>query len=186
MSVQGAALALAWIVILLLGLSVGGLLNRLRILEAGVRREGLRGPLIGSHIPLLVDESRSPLAPPFSILLAERSCPSCVKLVPEIGSWLNDHPGARVVLVGGEEFPEAWTEAPFFAHIRDTALTQAFAAPATPWLIGVDNTGIVRQSAPVPSFDVAIESLLDHVEDSQARREAASEGGGNDGASPAR
>lgn len=135
-----AALILAWVAILLLGLAVGGLLAQIREIRTfgsvpsfnsgRVEPRMPRLPLSGSHLPT-------------SVVFARSDCTVCHVVVPKLMGEIN---GALLVLAA-DELSSSWTPLPSgVSAVVDADINSQSGVPAFPWFAVFDGDGHAIES----------------------------------------
>jgi hypothetical protein len=133
MSFHTSALILTWVVLILMGFVIAGLVRQVHELSSATRRTGDVGLRPGSPAPGL---DRLGVRPPATLLFVSEGCRTCEEVLAAAGG--------TVEVVYAREHPE---------------LFDRYDAIATPFAVVIDESGRVVRSGPVGSPD-ALTSLL--------------------------
>lgn len=155
MSFQAAALALAWVAILLLGLAMSGLMRQLHALQVhGVTLSSRVGLPPGSPAPgwfheIAGDgEARSTL-----LLFADPGCDSCELILPQVASFSAASAGhVNVLVVTRDGSPAEWRASNLRILRRPEAFSD-FRIPFVPAAVAVSMEGTVIGTEAVGSPD---------------------------------
>jgi hypothetical protein len=143
MSFYTSALILTWVVLILMGFVIAGLVRQVHELSSATRRTGAVGLRPGSPAPGL---DRLGVHPPATLLFVSEGCATCREVLERVD-------GSVHVLYAGE------VPAGFDGYGGQADLFEQYDAIATPFAVVVDDAGRVTQSGPVGSPD-ALTSLL--------------------------
>jgi hypothetical protein len=151
MTFYGSALLLAWVAIVLLGLTVSGLVRQVHALQSPHRPEGLEADLpAGARRRTNV------------LLFVDASCQSCAQVLPHLASLARRRSGdtAFTALFAGHDggfvtdHVQVLTgQARAFEHYR---------VPLTPYGVKVSPEGVLVAAAPVGS-DKMLEDLVERA-----------------------
>jgi hypothetical protein len=162
MTFYGSALLLAWVAIVLLGLTVSGLVRQVHALQSPHRPEGLEADLpAGARAPaidgLAWDRRRTNV-----LLFVDASCQSCAQVLPHLASLARRRSGdtAFTALFAGHDGGFVTD------HVRVlTGQARAFEhyrVPLTPYGVKVSPEGVLVAAAPVGS-DKMLEDLVERA-----------------------
>lgn len=149
MSFQTSALILTWVVLLLMGFVLAGLVRQVHELSSATRRTGEVGLRPGAPAPGL---DTLGIRPPATLLFVSEDCRTCSEVLSEAA--LASEP---MHLLYAGSVPADTYGLP--AHGDQTALFTWYDAIATPFAVVIDDAGRVVRSEPLGSV-AALESLL--------------------------
>jgi hypothetical protein len=158
MSVQTAALVLAWACLILLAFAMAGLLQQLRDIQARVIELGAQGPqpLTGQRFEALAGGG------PGVVLLASPSCALCG---PVLEAFVRISERRRDLVFTGVSYGTSpdWPDTTGITMIIDHDLYRDLDVPWSPALLLVDAQGTVMAAHPIDSpsdLDPRIAELL--------------------------
>jgi hypothetical protein len=148
MSFETSALVLAWLVIALMALAMGGMLRHLRQLtmQVGAQPGRLGGPVIGSTFPL-PRRAVTNGSDEFFLFLTS-PCTSCESLVPEIRAAVSD--GLIITTLFRGEAP-GYDMGGAVALDHQSSLFDSLQISRTPYIVAVDSEQRVMSSQSVGS-----------------------------------
>lgn len=148
MSFQAAAIALAWLAIIILAFAMAGILRGMRFLIEGRVPQPLdSGPPLGSSVPNFVADLAGAEATRAVLMFADTYCDACERILPEFAELAEANEDIRFIVLfrgsaNGFANPRVAIrdgQADTFDRLRVTF---------TPFLVGVDSNGTVVDSAP--------------------------------------
>jgi hypothetical protein len=160
MSFYATALLLAWVAIVLLGLTVSGLVRQVHALQSPRRPEGLEADLpTGAQAPaidgLAWDRQRTNL-----LLFVDASCHSCAQVLPYLDALARERNGdtAFTALFAGHDGGFRTD------HVRvltgQAGAFERYQVPLTPFGVRVSPKGVLVAAAPVGS-DKILKELVE-------------------------
>lgn len=160
MSFYGSALLLAWVAIVLLGLTVSGLVRQVHALSSGHQPERLEADLpTGTKAPtidgLAWDRQRTNV-----LLFVDASCHSCAQVLPSLDTLAKERTGdtAFTALFVGHD-GDFRTD-----HVRvltrQARTFERYQVPLTPFGVKVSREGVLLAAVPIGSDKL----LTDFVE----------------------
>jgi hypothetical protein len=160
MSFYGSALLLAWVAIVLLGLTVSGLVRQVHALQSPRRPEGLEADLpTGTQAPtidgLAWDRQRSNV-----LLFVDASCQSCAQVLPYLGTLAEERTGdtAFTALFAGHD--GGFQTDHVRVLTRQARAFEQYQVPLTPFGVKVSPEGVLIAAAPVGS-DKILKELVE-------------------------
>lgn len=148
MSFETSALILAWMVIALLALALGGMLRHLRQLTmmVGAQPRRLRGPVLGSTFPLTVRTTSNGSRQFFVFLTSP--CGTCESLAPEIRTAVSDGVSITTLFRDG---PPSYDLGEAVVLDHQWPLFESLQINRTPYIVAVDEQQRIVMSQSVGS-----------------------------------
>jgi hypothetical protein len=149
MRLMSTAVVLAWIAIALLALGMAGIMRQVRLLSSGSPRERfVFGPRAGSPGPQL--PSLEAIDGTALLLFLDKDCSTCRRVAPVFSEIASEHAGTSfVVMFRGEQ--DGLVGDSVLAFENQGVAFAEFHVPATPFVVAVDENGIVTGSSLIGS-----------------------------------
>ena len=148
MTLEAAAVVMAWVTIALLALAMSGLLRQIRALEADLSlRRVTVGPALGSPAPSLDGVGWQN---PTLLLFAEAGCPTCHATLSEFATAAESSDGLAFVAVFRGEANGFRSPQVRVLEAQDVSFAD-YRVPLTPFAIAVSARGTVADAAAIGS-----------------------------------
>jgi hypothetical protein len=154
MSFYGSALLLAWVAIVLLGLTVSGLVRQVHALRSGHQPERLEADLVtGTQAPIVDglawDRQRTNV-----LLFVDASCHSCAQVLPYLDTLARERSGdiafAALFAAHDGDFRTDHVR----VLTRQARAFERYQVPLTPFGVKVSPEGVLIAAAPVGSNEI--------------------------------
>jgi len=178
-SLTATAFVLTWAAVVTLGFALAGVLARVHRLEErlalgatapGPGPSGAGGPTVGTLAPATpgIDTSDGAL-----LLFADRTCGSCLRVLPTVAAAGADARLTVHVLWSGAAGPTGDAADTGVVHHPDAgAVHAAYGVTAAPWLVAVAADGHIAASGPAGSVErtEALVAVLAHHDPEEVDR----------------